>query len=128
MRLLLDTCTFLWVALDSPELSKAARTAFSDPTNDVFLSPISAWEISLKHARGRLPLAEPPDRFVPRWRITHAIESLPLSEEAVLKLDRLPQLHRDPFDRILVCQAITEGLAILTPDELIRQYPVRTSW
>ncbi|MGH6830848.1 MAG: type II toxin-antitoxin system VapC family toxin, partial [Methylocella sp.] len=78
--------------MDSPELSKAARTAFSDPTNDVFLSPISAWEISLKHARGRLPLAEPPDRFVPRWRITHAIESLPLSEEAVLKLDRLPQL------------------------------------
>ena len=128
MRLLLDTCTFLWIVADDPALSDAARADFQDPSNEVFLSAVSAWEIALKHGLGRLPLPEPPDRFVPAQRERHGIEPLPLSETASVALARLPALHRDPFDRMLVCHALAEGLALLTPDPEIRRYPVLTRW
>jgi len=105
-----------------------AREAFEDPANDVFLSAASAWEISIKHRMGRLPLPEPPETFVPGNRQAHGIEPLGLDEPAALRVARLPDLHRDPFDRILVAQAIEEGLVLLTPDEAIRQYAVRTLW
>jgi len=66
MRVLLDTCTFLWVLTDAPELSERAREVFQDPANEVFLSSVSVWEIVVKYALGRLPLPEPPERFVPQ--------------------------------------------------------------
>ncbi len=128
MKLLLDTCTFLWLALDSPELSANARTLFADPANEVFLSAASAWEIAVKHRLGKLPLPEPPARLVPRARERLAVVSLPIDEEASLHEFRLPALHRDPFDRVLVCQAIVHGLVLLTPDPAIQQYPARTMW
>ena len=128
MKLLLDTCTFLWIVSGASELSDRARTLFADPENDAYLSTVSDWEMALKHALGRLPMPEPPARFVPAQRTAHGIESLPLDEEAALHLDRLPALHQDPFDRMLVCQAIVHGLAIVTPDRLIAQYPVRIVW
>jgi PIN domain nuclease of toxin-antitoxin system len=128
VRILLDTCTFLWIIGDAPELSNRARELFIDPANDVFLSAVSAWEISVKHGLGRLPLPEPPEKFIPLQRERHGIEALPLEEEATLYLNRLPSSHRDPFDRMLICQAIVHGLVILTPDELITQYPVRSLW
>ncbi len=128
MRLLLDTCSFLWIAGGAPELSARAREAFEDPANDVFLSAASAWEIAIKHRMGRLPLPEPPETFVPGNREAHGIEPLGLDEPAALRVARLPDLHRDPFDRILVAQAIEESLVLLTPDEAIRQYAVRTLW
>jgi len=128
MRLLLDTCTFLWVVGGDRALSPAAARLFAAPENDVYLSAASAWEIAIKHQLGRLTMNEPPDRFVPAQREAHAIEPLPLDEESVLHLSRLPALHRDPFDRILVCQAIVHGLTILTPDPLVAQYPARTVW
>lgn len=128
MRLLLDTSTFLWAVIDAAELSGRARELFLDGDNEVYLSSVSAWEMAVKHALGRLPLPESPDRFVSRQRELHGIEALPLDEEAALHLVRLPLLHKDPFDRMLVCQAIVHGLAILTPDSLINQYPVRTLW
>lgn len=128
MRLLLDTCTFLWLAVDSPRLSAHARALFVDPGNEVFLSSVSAWEIAVKHALGRLPLPRPPHELVPSERERHAIEPLPLDEESALLLPRLPALHRDPFDRMLVCQATVNGLIILTPDRDIAAYPVRTAW
>jgi PIN domain nuclease of toxin-antitoxin system len=128
VRILLDTCTFLWIIGDAPELSNRARELFIDPANDVFLSAVSAWEISVKHGLGRLPLPEPPEKFIPFQRERHGIEALPLEEEATLYLNRLPSSHRDPFDRMLICQAIVHGLVILTPDELVTQYPVRSLW
>ncbi|MBI4525276.1 MAG: type II toxin-antitoxin system VapC family toxin [Deltaproteobacteria bacterium] len=128
MRILLDTATFLWAVTDAPELSGKARELIVDPENEVFLSSVSGWEIAVKYALGRLPLPEPPERFVPVQRKDHAIEPLPLDEEAALHLARIPLLHRDPFDRMLVCQAIVHGLVILTPDTLVNQYPVRTAW
>jgi len=128
VKLLLDTCTFLWIVGDSRELSPRALALFRSPEHEVYLSSASAWEIGIKHALGRLPLPQPPGRFVPAMREHHAIESLPIDEESVLQVDRLPGHHRDPFDRLLVCQAIVHGLAILSPDPLIAAYPVRVLW
>lgn len=128
MNVLLDTATFLWVCLDSPELSKEARRIFVSPANELYLSSVSAWEIAIKHSIGHLPLPQPPDRFIPAQREKHGIESLPLDEESSLHLALLPKLHRDPFDRMLVCQALVHGLVILTSDPLITAYPVRSVW
>ena len=128
MRILLDTVTFLWAVTDAPDLSDDARELFVDPGNEIYLSSVSTWEIVIKHSLGKLPLPEPPIRFVPAQRKQHSIDVLPLDEEATLHLTRLPALHRDPFDRMLVCQAIVHHLVILTPDELINQYSARTMW
>jgi PIN domain nuclease of toxin-antitoxin system len=128
LKLLLDTCTFLWIAGDAPELSDAAREHFQDPDNEAFLSAVSAWEIVIKHSLGRLPLPDRPERFIPEARAKHGIAVLPLEEASALHLTRLPGLHRDPFDRMLVCQGIVHGLVVLTPDPLITQYPVPTVW
>jgi len=128
MKLLLDTSSFLWIILDAPELSGQAIELFTDPDNEVYLSSVSTWEIAVKYELGKLPLPEAPEKFIPSQRAMHGIEPLPLDEESTLYLTKLPYYHKDPFDRMLVCQAIVNGLVILTPDQLIRQYPVRTSW
>ena len=128
MKLLLDTCTFLWAVRGDTRLSKTAANLFCDPANDVFLSAISAWEIAVKHGLGRLPLSDPPSVYVPRERARHLIEPLPLNEGATLMLDKLPAVHADPFDRLLVCQAIEAGLTLLTPDAAIHRYPVPVAW
>jgi len=128
VRILLDTVAFLWAVTDAPELSDDARELFVDPGNEVYLSSVSAWEICVKNALGKLPLPDSPARYVPVQRRQHGIETLHLDEETALRLNRLPVLHKDPFDRMLVCQAIAKGLVILTPDRLIAQYPVRTAW
>jgi len=128
VRLLLDTCTSLWIVGGTTDLSPHAREPFVDPDNEVYLSVVSAWEIALKHAAGRLPLPESPERFVPAERRGHGIDTLGLDEETALHLGRLPPLHRDPFDRMLVCQAIVHGLVIVGPGTLITQYPIRAAW
>jgi len=128
MRLLLDTCTFLWILSDPSKVPAPALNAFRSPDNEVFLSAASAWEIALKHAIGKLSLPADPARFVPAQREAHAIQSLDITEEAALHQSRLPALHRDPFDRLLVSQSIVQGLTIVTPDPLIAQYGCRTLW
>ena len=91
-------------------------------------APISVFEIALKHSIGRLALRRPPGELIPEVQAMYGIRSLPLDEESALQLSRLPRLHADPFDRLLVCQAIEHGLAIVTPDPAIAQYPVRVLW
>ncbi len=128
MKVLLDTCTFLWIMLGSPQLSQSARRIFSHPGNVVYLSAISSWEIALKNSMGKLPLPGRAADFVAEQRRLRGIETLPLDEEASLYIPLLPKLHNDPFDRMLICQSIVHGLTILTPDQMIAQYPVRTAW
>jgi PIN domain nuclease of toxin-antitoxin system len=128
LKLLLDTCTFLWALEGGTALSPTVRKALVDPDHDVFLSAVSAWEIAIKHLLGRLPLPEPPDRYVPAQRTARGITTLPLDEDAALQLARLPVLHRDPFDRMLICQALAGGLTVVTPDPEIARYPVRILW
>lgn len=128
MRCLLDTCTFLWIIAGSRELSLTAAKMFADPAHEILLSVVSVWEISVKHSLGKLPLPASLDRFLLAQREMHGISILPLEERAVFHLHKLPRLHRDPFDRMLVCQAIEHDCVLLTPDPLIVQYPVRTQW
>jgi len=128
MDLLLDTCTFLWLVLDPSRLSARAIALIQDPANHLDLSVVSTWEIALAYSMGRVQLNQPPHIFVPQQRVHHGIDFFPLSEETSLYLPHLPKLHRDPFDRMLVCQATVHDLTILTPDPLIRQYSVKTEW
>lgn len=128
MKCLLDTCTFLWILADSAQLSARVLDLFTDPANQAYLSSVSTWEMGLKHGLGRLAFPEPPLEFIPAMREAHGIEPLGLDQESTLYVSRLPAYHRDPFDRMLVCQAIVHDMVILTPDELIRQYPVKIAW
>ena len=128
MKLLLDTCTFLWTLSGVPRLPPRVAEMVRDPDNQVFLSAASAWEIAIKHAAGRLTLPDHPERFVPAIRAARGIATLAIDEESALHASRLPLLHRDPFDRLLVSQAIVHGLTILTPDPMVTRYPARTMW
>ena len=128
MRVLLDTCTFLWITAEVDKLSEKAREIFVDPGNEVYLSSVSCWEVAVKYSLGRLPLPEPPAQFLPPRRERYGIESLPLDEESALHVARLPKIHTDPFDRMLICQSIVHGLTVLSPDSQIGQYPVRIVW
>jgi PIN domain nuclease of toxin-antitoxin system len=127
VRLLLDTCTFLWLA-GGQRLPPAAAAAIADPSNDVYLSPVSVWEIVTKYRNGRLPLPEPPDRLIPAERAVRGVASLDFDEESALQAMRLPMLHRDPFDRMLIAQAIATSSTLVTPDPLVSQYPIRVLW
>jgi PIN domain nuclease of toxin-antitoxin system len=128
VRLLLDTCTFLWAVSDPDQLPARVVDLMLAPEHEVFVSAASGWEIVIKAGTGRLSLRHDADRFVREQRETAGFAPLPIDEESALHVLRLPALHRDPFDRILVSQAIVHGLTILTPDPLVTQYPARTTW
>jgi PIN domain nuclease of toxin-antitoxin system len=128
MKLLLDTCTFLWAVADPGRLPRRVADLILSEEHDVYLSAGSAWEVVIKHATGRLSLKDAPDSFVRGQREAAGFLALSIDEESVLHVSRLPALHRDPFDRLLVSQAIVHGMTILTPDPLITQYPARTTW
>jgi PIN domain nuclease of toxin-antitoxin system len=128
MNLLLDTCTFLWLVLEPTRLSKHAADDFRDPANTCFLSVVSEWEIGILVSLGRVGFDRPAHEYVPDQRLRHGIKLLSLDEQAALHVPELPQLHRDPFDRMLVSQAIVHSLAIVTPDSKVAQYPVTVIW
>lgn len=124
MNILLDTHIFLWFISGDNRLSADVRDAVRDSENAVYLSVASIWEAIIKYQLGKLPLPEPPEVYLPRQRDWHQISSLPIDESSVARLAQLPALHRDPFDRILICQALQNGLTIATVDAAIRAYPV----
>ena len=124
MNLLLDTHIFLWFISGDARLLGSLRQIIRHPENDVYLSVVSIWEVIIKHALGKLPLPEPPEVYLPKQRRLHLIQSLPVDEDSVSQLSKLPLLHRDPFDRILICQALRYDLTIATVDSAIRAYPV----
>jgi PIN domain nuclease of toxin-antitoxin system len=126
--LLVDTCTFLWWATDDPCVPSAVRERLRNPDETVYLSVVSAWEIAVKYALGKLPLPSPPHDYVPELRKKLLIASLELEEVDVLHATKLPALHRDPFDRMLVAQAIARGFTIVTSDDAVRAYPCMTYW
>lgn len=128
MKLLLDTHALLWAGLDHPQLPERTRSLLVDRQNALYFSAASAWEIVIKQRSGKLRLPEPPERFVRRALEVLVIDSLSITLEHTLRLEALPEHHRDPFDRILIAQAQAEELAIVTKDKVFEQYAVATVW
>jgi PIN domain nuclease of toxin-antitoxin system len=124
MRILLDTHVFLWHLTDDPRLPAPFLAAILDPGNEVYLSVASVWEAVVKYQIGKLPLPGPPEVFLPAERQAHGISSLAIDEETMPHLAGLPLHHRDPFDRILVAQALQHGLTVATVDPAVAVYPV----
>jgi len=124
MRLLLDTHIFLWFISGDTRLSLALREAVSNPHNEIFLSVVSLWEVIIKYQLGHLPLPEPPELYVPTQRRRLRIVSLAVDEGSVSQVAKLPPYHRDPFDRLLIGQAIEHELKLVTADIAITAYPM----
>lgn len=124
MKILLDTHIFLWFISRDARLAIDLRDAIRDSNNEVYLSAVSGWEAMVKYQLGKLPLPENPGTYLPKQREFHQIASLALDEKSVVQLANLPLLHRDPFDRMLICQALESGLTIATVDPAIRSYSV----
>ncbi len=124
MRILLDTHIFLWFVTNNSRLEGEIKEIISDSENEIYLSVISIWESMIKYQLGKLPLFESPEIYLPRQRELHQIVSLQISESDVAQLAKLPPIHRDPFDRMLISQALQNDLTVATVDTLIRSYPV----
>ncbi len=125
MRVLLDTHIFLWYISAAPQMPSEMLEVLRNPQHDVYLSAVSVWEASVKYHLGKLPLPTAPALYLPVQRELHRIATLSLDEKSIAHLDQLPPLHRDPFDRMLVCQAIEHGMSLATVDPLIRSYAVK---
>ena len=121
--MLLDTCTLLWLTSDSERLSARVREAMARQPEALRVSSISAFEIGQKAARGRLILPLPIGPWFAQVVEKHGLIELPVTGSIAGAATELPLLHRDPFDRILIATALAHGIAILTPDPLIHQYP-----
>ena len=128
MKYLLDTCTFLWFISGDEKISRLAADLIKNPENEILLSVISNWECILKKKLGLSALPQPLAQSLQERRERHGIASLFLDETSLAHLSKLPWHHKDPFDRMLICQALEHGLSIVTPDILISQYPVKTVW
>lgn len=126
MTLLLDTQILLWAVNQPDRLTAAARTLLTDPDNDLLFSPASLWEIAIKNTLGRDDFRVEP-RVLRRGLLDNGYAELPITSEHAVNIDSLPRLHKDPFDRILLAQAIVEGITLLTTDAQVARYggPVR---
>ncbi len=128
MRILLDTQAFLWMLSGAADFSSKARKLVADPDNELFLSLASVWEIAIKSSIGKLKIAEPIATFIPAQMQANGIEQLDISFRHVARVAVLPFHHRDPFDRLLVCQAVEEGLVLLSADAVFDRYKVPRIW
>lgn len=125
MKLLLDTHIFVWFIENDPKLSSSIREHIRSPDNDVYLSVVSFWEAIIKQQIGKLSISERVETFFPSQRQQHFITSLGVDEATVVRLAQLPLLHRDPFDRMLICQAQEHGLTVVTEDGAFSGYRVK---
>jgi PIN domain nuclease of toxin-antitoxin system len=128
VRILLDTDAFVWWVLDDARLSPVSRELLLDRSNDVLLSAASAYEISVKAARGRLTLPEPAETYVSSRMASEGFTPLPVQISHAVRAGSLPPIHRDPWDRLLVAQSQLDDVPILTADPVIGQYDVETIW
>ncbi len=127
MKFVLDTHTFIWWDSDPSRLSAQARAILPDPTVTVLLSVVSVWEILIKLQLGKLSLGLPIAQIVAQQQ-GNGIHVLPIILDHVLALEGLPFIHKDPFDRLLVCQAMAENAVLLSADPVLAQYPVQVLW
>jgi PIN domain nuclease of toxin-antitoxin system len=128
VKLLLDTHTFIWWDSEPTKLSAVALALCSDPANELIVSVASLWEIQIKRQLGKLDLRLPLADIVSDQQETNGITVLPIVQAHVLALETLPAHHRDPFDRLLVAQALTEGVVLVSVDPVLRSYPADVRW
>jgi PIN domain nuclease of toxin-antitoxin system len=128
VRLLLDTHAFLWFVLNDPQLSGTARSLIADPANDILVSPATYWEIAIKVRLGKLNLQASYDDFMQRGLFGNDFDILPIEPRHTSLLTTLPLHHRDPFDRLLVAQAVVEGISLVSADRALDQYSISRLW
>ena len=124
MNVLVDTHVWIWSLADPGRLSPESRSLLSSSRNVVYLSAASAWELAIKAALGKIELPEPVETYVPTRMARQGITALPITHTHALRVSTLPPHHRDPFDRLLIAQALVEGLPILTADAAFDRYEV----
>lgn len=128
MRSLLDTHAFLWFATGDPRVGKQAHDVLEEIENEILVSVASLWEIAIKASLDKLELKEPFAELIPRQLLGNEIGILPIELKHLAVLTDFPFHHRDPFDRLLIAQAISEGIPILSGDPAFRDYPVQVIW
>lgn len=128
MRALLDTSAFLWFISGSDRLSVNARNYITDFQNELILSMASLWEIAIKTSLNRLELLRPFDQLIPSQLEENAVEVLPIDLNHLSNVISLPFHHRDPFDRLIIAQCMTENLPVITSDVAFQKYPVNIIW
>ncbi len=128
MKILLDTHAFLWWITDAPQLSETARNIIRNSKNSLYWSSASSWEVAIKYALGRLPLPDKPEIFLPKELEKNRIESLPITDRHAFYAGQLPRHHKDPFDRMIIAQAATESLVLLSCDPLFDLYDTDVRW
>ncbi len=128
MKLLLDTCAFLWLATDPARLSTTVAAAIDDEANERLLSDVTLWEISLKYFVGKLPLPEPPRDWIPKQSAFFDLQPLAIDAAAIFRSGELPDVHRDPFDRLLAAQAIGGSFRLITVDNVFDDLGADRLW
>lgn len=128
MRVLLDTCTFLWLALPQGKLSAEATRLINAPATSLFLSDVSIWEICMKHSAGKFSLPGIPRDWLPSRMAFFGVAELALESPAIYRSGELPRHHADPFDRLLAAQAIESGMTILSPDTPLSSLGASRVW
>lgn len=128
MNLLLDTHALLWFATDDSQLSSIADAAISDPQNEVFVSPASYWELAIKVSLGKYPLTVPFATFIATAIDGNQFEILPIEPRHATEICVLPHYHRDPFDRLIIAQAIVEQMTVVSSDKEFSAYPINLLW
>jgi PIN domain nuclease of toxin-antitoxin system len=124
VRYLLDTSVFLWARSAEHKLNAKAQALITSPESELFLSAASSWEISIKYALGSLKLPKRPSEFIPEALRSWSISALDITHEHGLRAGELPPHHRDPFDRMLIAQARSERMVLLTADVILEKYDV----
>ena len=124
MRYLLDTEVWLWMQAQPERLGPNTRALIADEENELLLSAVSSWEIALKYRQGRIPLPDPPDRYVPDRMLVSSVDGLPVEHSHALLVSRLDDHHRDPFDRMLVSQAMLDRIPIVSADRSLDAYEI----
>lgn len=128
MKYLLDTMVWLWSVSSVEKIGEAGLRVLEDGASEVYLSVVSSWEIAIKARLGKYKLPQTPDRYVPRKLDQQGIRPLPVALDHSLKVFSMPLYHHDPFDHLLMAQAILEGMVILTSDRVFEKYPVDVIW
>ncbi len=128
MKLLLDTCTFLWFTGNSPKLSNRARQLIGDLNNETYLSIVSAWEIGTKVSIGKMNLLQPVKPFIATQLAANRMKLLPLELDEIERISQMPLHHKDPFDRVLAAQSLVHSMPLISSDPKLDLYQVNRIW